>query len=197
MGWGTGLLLTKWQKNGFWCQKEKDDKSLLKNNALGLVRGHWFSDILYLKLYDRFHYSFFSLPFHGGFFTLYSPPRTIFILHLLAIWTLTWVLIPSGTVLRFLWVVVAKALLFRSLLYINAVKKVVVVPLMRWQQFSFRYIIFFFWGFLPSCTFRGYVLVTDASWGLALIIRSSIWPTPSQSEETLLLGQPFHSMLYS
>jgi len=42
------------------------------------------------------------------------------ILHLLIIWALTWVSVPSDTLFGFLWVVVDKAALFRGLLYINA-----------------------------------------------------------------------------
>ena len=41
--------------------------------------------------------------------------------------------------LAFLWVVVAKAALFRGLLHINAARKVVVMHLMWWQQLSHRY----------------------------------------------------------
>ena len=41
--------------------------------------------------------------------------------------------------LAFLWVVVAKAAVFRGLLHINAARKVVVMHLMWWQQLSHRY----------------------------------------------------------
>ena len=43
------------EKQILMLKKKKDDKSLVRNNALGLVRGHWFLNI--------FVYSFFSSPF--------------------------------------------------------------------------------------------------------------------------------------
>ena len=74
---------------------------------------------------------FWSLP-RGGSLTLYSSLWIILILHLLIIWALTWVHIPSDTFFGFLWVVVAKATLFRGLLHINVAKKVAAVHSMRW-----------------------------------------------------------------
>ena len=71
-----------------------------------------------------------SLP-HRGSFTLYISLWVILILHLLIIWALTWVPIPSDTFSGFLWVVVVKTALFRGLLNINAARKVVAVHLMR------------------------------------------------------------------
>ena len=67
---------------------------------------------------------FFRSPPHGGFFTLYSSLWAILILHLLIIWALTWVPIPSNTLFGFLWVVVVKSALFRGLLNINTARKV-------------------------------------------------------------------------
>ena len=94
-----------------------------------------YKTILIATIFSLF---FWSLP-HGGSLTLYSSLRTILILHLLIIWALTWVSIPSNTLSGFLWVVVAKAALFRGLLNINAARKVAVVYSMWWQQLSLRY----------------------------------------------------------
>ena len=47
--------------------------------------------------------------------------------------------IPSDSLFSFLWVVVAKAALFRGLLHINAARKVAAVHSMQWQQLSLRY----------------------------------------------------------
>ena len=69
---------------------------------------------------------------HGRSFTLYSSSWTILILHLLIIWVITWVLVPSDTFFSFLWVAVAKTALFKDLLHINATRKATVMHLMRW-----------------------------------------------------------------
>ena len=83
--------------------------------------------------------SLFRSPFHGESSTLYIFFWIIFTLHLLIIWTPTWVFVLSATFPSSLWVVVAKVALFRGLLYINAASKVVIVHLMRWCQPSLRY----------------------------------------------------------
>ena len=75
---------------------------------------------------------FFQSLLHEESFTLYILLWTIFTLHLLIIWALTWVPVPSDTLSGFLWAVVAKVALFKDLLHINATKKVVTVHLMRW-----------------------------------------------------------------
>ena len=75
---------------------------------------------------------FFQSLLHEESFTLYILLWTIFTLHLLIIWALTWVPVPSDTLSSFLWAVVAKVALFKDLLHINAAKKVVTVHLMRW-----------------------------------------------------------------
>ena len=76
---------------------------------------------------------FFSpLLFYKESFTLYTLLGIIFTLHLLIIWTLNWVPVPSDTPSGFPWVIVAKVALFRGFLYINAVRKVAAVHLMRW-----------------------------------------------------------------
>ena len=127
---------------------------------------------------------------HGGSFILYISLWTIFILHLLIIWALTWVLVPSDTFFSFLWVVVTKTVLFRGLLYINTARKVAVVHLMRWWQLSFRY----FWvSFLLVC-----------SWGMSYHWRfleghSNCWSTYLSCIHHIRGGVPprttFHSFL--
>ena len=81
-------------------------------------------------------YSILSLFFrsspHGGSLILYSSFWAILTLHLLIIWALTWVPVPSNTLFGFLWVMVVKAALFRGLLNINVVRKIVTMHLMRW-----------------------------------------------------------------
>ena len=85
---------------------------------------------------------YFSPSFiHGGSVLLYSPFWTILILHLSIIWATTWVFVPSDTLLGFLWVVVAKAALFRGLLHINAARKLDAGHSMRWQQLFLRYFL--------------------------------------------------------
>ena len=79
--------------------------------------------------------TFFFLhpPIHGDSLFLYSLLEVIRALHLLIIWTLTWVPVPSDIPPpTFLWVVVAKAALFTGLLHINAARKAAVMHLM-WQ----------------------------------------------------------------
>ena len=82
---------------------------------------------------------FFQNPSHGGSLTLYSSIWIILTIYLFIIWVITWVLVPSDTLFGFLWVVLAKAALFRSLFHINAIRKVAAMYLMRWQQLSLRY----------------------------------------------------------
>ena len=58
----------------------------------------------------------FWFPFHGGSLTLYSSTWTIMALHLLIVWAITWMFVPSDTPSSLLWVGVAKVTLFRGLL---------------------------------------------------------------------------------
>ena len=95
-------------------------------------------------LYYSFSLSSFDPPFHEESSTLYSLFWIIFTLHLLIIWTLIWVLVPSATFLNSLWVTVAKVALFRRFLHINTASKVAVVHLIRWCQPSLRYLRVFF-----------------------------------------------------
>ena len=78
----------------------------------------------------------------GGFSTLYRPFLIIWTLHLLITWTPIWAPIPSNTPFSLLWVVAAKATLFRNLLHINTTRKVAAVHLMWWWQFFLRYFEF-------------------------------------------------------
>ena len=82
---------------------------------------------------------FFWSLFYEESFTLYILIGIIFTLHLLIIWILAWIPVPSDTLSGFLWVVLAKVTLIRGLLHINAARKVVAVHLMLWWQLSLRY----------------------------------------------------------
>ena len=79
-----------------------------------------------------FSLGFFRSPFHKGFFTLYSSHWIILTLYLSFIWDFTWVSVSSNTSSGSLWVVITRVSLFRCLLHINAVRKVVTVNLIRW-----------------------------------------------------------------
>ena len=85
-----------------------------------------------LDCYNILFFSFSPSSSQGGSFPLYSPSWTLFTLHLLIIWVATWILVPSDTPSDLLWVVVAQATLFKSLLHVNAARKIVVMHLMRW-----------------------------------------------------------------
>ena len=85
-----------------------------------------------LDCYNIFSLSIFRSPSHGGSLTLYISFWVILILHLLIIWVPIWVPVPSDTPFSLLWVVVAKAALFRGLLHINAARQVAAMHLMRW-----------------------------------------------------------------
>ena len=67
-------------------------------------------------------------------YILYRPSFIIWALHLLIIQILTWAPVPSDALTSSLWVAVTKVALFRSLLFINAARRVVVVHLMWWWQ---------------------------------------------------------------
>ena len=58
-------------------------------------------------------------------------------------------LVLSDTLSALLWVVIAKAALLRSLLYINVARKLAAEHSMRWQQFFLRYFLTFI---LPVCS---------------------------------------------
>ena len=77
--------------------------------------------------------SFSILPslLHRDFLLLYSTFKLMRALHLLTIWTFTWVPVPSDIYLIFLWVALANVTLFACLLHINAAEKVASSHLMR------------------------------------------------------------------
>jgi len=118
----------------------KDDQARTKKiklNEFTVWGGIWSYKSITVGYKSNFDcYSILSLFFwffpHGMSLTLYSSLRTILILHLLIIWALIWVHVPSGTLFGFLWVVIAKTALFRGLLHINAARRVAVVHLMQW-----------------------------------------------------------------
>ena len=91
-----------------------------------LLKGYGSSTVLLFSVLP-----FFSL-LHGDSPFLYSPFEVIRALHLLIIWTFTWVHVPSDIPPIFLWVVVAKTTLFTSPLHINVARKVAAIHLM-WQ----------------------------------------------------------------
>ena len=117
------------------------------------------------------HIVLFSLflrsPFCGESPTLYSPYWIIFNLHLLIIWTITWIFVPSATFSSSLWVALTKVALFRCLLHINATSKVTVVHLMQWCQSSLRYFQVFF---LLPCPWNTFLSVTKPSRKVTLIV---------------------------
>ena len=94
-------------------------------------------DLFHIQLSISLLSSFFRIfpiPFHKGFFILYSSLWIILTLHLSFIWDFTWVSVPLNISSGSLWVVITRVSLFRFLLHMNAVRKVVIVNLMQWQQ---------------------------------------------------------------
>ena len=138
-----------------------DDQTQTKDAYLNklLVRGGpicigWLLSIIRMvQIAILLSLSLFPSPFHEESSTLYIFFWTIFILHLLIIWTLTWVLVLLATFPRSLWVVVAKVALFKGFLHINAASKLAVVHLMWWCQPSLRYFRIFFLLTCPWSTF--------------------------------------------
>ena len=133
--------------------------------------------------------SFFSTILHPPlfykvFFTLYRHFQIILTLHLSFIWDFNWVSVLLDTFSGSLWVVIIKFSLFRHLLHINAVRKVVTMHLMRWQQFFLRS-----FG-LSSLSFRSiwHVLLSWASWKVPLAVGIQIWGMLAMSERIFLLG---------
>ena len=94
------------------------------------VHIYWLNKIQMIQMFSPFSSLFFLPPppllFCGESFNLYSSFWLIFTLHLLIIWTFTWVLVPSATFPGLLWVALAKETQFRRLLHINAASKVAV-----------------------------------------------------------------------
>ena len=114
-------------------------------------------------------------PLHGDFLLLYSTLKLIRALHLLTIYTFTWVPVPLDIHLIFLWVALAKIILFTCLLYINAVEKVASLHLMRQLWLP------------PGClTFSSCL-----GWFLT-VCRVYVGLPFGVSEEALLLGRPLN-----
>ena len=111
--------------------------------------------LLSLSLF--FSSKLFRFPLHGDFLLLYSLLKLIRTLHLLTIWTLTWVPVPSDIHLIFLWVALANVTLFACLLHINAAGKVASLHLMRQLWLPPGHFIFSSFFLLP------------ALWGLSLL----------------------------
>ena len=82
----------------------------------------------------QYSLSIFSSISQGGSLILYNSLWIILALHLSFIWDFTWVFVPLDISSGSLWVVITRDSLFRFLLHINAVRKVVIVNLMQWQQ---------------------------------------------------------------
>ena len=97
-------------------------------------------------------FSFFRSSINGGSLILYNSSWTILILHLLIIWVTTWVLVSSYTLSGFLWIVVAKAVLFKGLLHINVARKLAARHSMWWQQLFLRYFLTFTLPVRSWCT---------------------------------------------
>ena len=86
----------------------------------------WLKDIVF-----SLSSGFFRSSLHGDALLLYRLLKVIRALHLLIIWTFTWVPVLSDIHPTFLWVAVAKVTLFACPLHINAARKVVSLHLMR------------------------------------------------------------------
>ena len=90
----------------------------------------WLKTIVSLSI-SPFLSPFFRSLLHGDALLLYSLLKVIRALHLLIVWTFTWVPVPSDIYPTFLWVAVAKVTLFACPLHINAARKVASMHLMR------------------------------------------------------------------
>ena len=139
-----------------------------------------------MSCFSSFSYLwFFPSSLHKGFFTLYNSFQIILTLHLSFIWDFTWVSIPSETSFGSLLVVVTKVSLFRCLLHINAVRKVVTVHLMRWQQLFLRS----FGHSHLSFKSIGRILLSWTSWKVPLAVGIQIWGMLAMSERIFILGR--------
>ena len=130
------------------------------------------------------HLWFFRSPLHKGFFTLYSSFMIILTLHLSFIWDFTWMSVTSATSSTSLWVVVIKVSLFRCILYINTVRKMVTVHLMRWQQLFLRS---FGLSHIPFKFIR-HILLSWASWKVPLVVGMQIWGMLAMSKRIFIVG---------
>ena len=120
-------------------------------------------------------FSWFLDPsFPQGSLILYISLWMILALHLSIVQVTIWVLVLSDTLIGSLWVRVTNAVLFRSLLHINAAKELAAEYSMWWQQL---FLIYF--STLPSsCTFTVHILINRTSWNVILDNRTHLL-TPS------------------
>ena len=144
-----------------------------------LINGYGLS--FFLLLFVPF---FSTLLLHGDSLLLYSPLEIIRTLHLLIIWTFTWVPVSSDIYPTFLWVAVAKVTLFVCPLHINAARKVASLHLMRQLWSPPGHLILS--SFFRLCEARPYNQYSF-EWFLIMdrVHSGSIFGT---SEETFLLG---------
>ena len=126
-----GLQLSQVQRQFEWNCRKKWETILNPRSFIYMSIDLFYMQLLISLL--SFFLGFFWSPFHKGFYILYSSLWIILTLHLSFIWDFTWVSVPSNTSSSSLWVVITRVSLFRCLLHINAVRKVVTVHLMRWQ----------------------------------------------------------------
>ena len=144
-------------------------------------------DLFHIQLSISLLSSFFRIfpiPFHKWFFILYSSLWIILTLHLSFIWDFTWVSVPLDISSGSLWVVITRVSLFRFLLHINAVRKVVIVNLMQWQQL---FLGSFVLSLLPFKSI-GHVLLSWTSWKIPPVVGIQIWDMLAISERIFLLG---------
>ena len=115
---------------------------------------------------------------------LYSLLKLIRVLHLLFIWTFTWVPVPSDIFLIFLWVALANETLFTCLLHINTAEKVAFLHLMRqlWllpDVLRFPLSCYVRLTLLPTFTWMGSSLWRVRTLGPYLCVQGGIPPRTS------------------
>ena len=150
---------------------------------LFLIKGYGIS----FSISPSFFLPFFWSHLHGDALLLYSLLKVIRVLHLLIIWTFTWVPVPSDIYPTFLWVAMAKVTLFACPLHINAVRKVAFLNLMRqlWSPPGHPILS----SFSRLCEARPYYQYS-LEWFL-IMDRVHVWSIFGTSEETFLLGPLF------
>ena len=144
----------------------------------------WLNAIIFLSLSLPLSFSFFQSTLHENAFLLYSLLKVIRTLHLLIIWTFTWVPVPSDIYPTFLWVTVAKVTLFACPLHINVARKVASLHLIRqlWSPPGHPILS----SFSRLCEARPYYQYS-LEWFL-IMDRVHVWSIFGTSEETFLLG---------
>jgi len=169
----------------------------LEKVILGMVRGDQF-----LYIHFKFDYRVgswllqcfscdFSIPIHGGSFTLYSSLQTILILHLSIIQAVTRVLVPSDTLSALLWVIVAKAALFKGSSPHKCGQK---VSCRVFNAVATTFLRYFLAPILPVC-FNMHAPLSGVSYKVTLGGRIGIWHVLRSSEEIILLGPLFSTSL--